>query len=376
MWEAFPVSLMSDSAIRFIESLAGFGHQVFGIELDATEEIGIIQLTPITILFALFLLMTFTIMVLRAHYRTKRHNELLIARLEYRAQNIALKQLKLQEQHQLTKEKSRQLLASLNYAKHIQTAVLPNETILKRFFPTSFAILESKEVVSGDFYWVAEKYDTTYLAVVDCTGHGVPGAFMSLMARSMLQDVIQNKGVLTTSNILDELRKCVLESFKEVSERTSEGMDMSLCSYNRNSRVLCFSGANQSLFIIRNGDNPLEDIRGKAYTALAEHDDTHLFLFKADRQPIGISHGPLQPFTTYTAKIQPGDRIFAFTDGFRDQFGGSNNKRLKSQRFRNLILSSQHLEMKEQRKQLLTSFHTWKGDEDQIDDMCVVGVQF
>ncbi len=372
MGESDPVSIF-----LVFESLSScLSHLVLGIELKTSEELGIIQTTPISILFALLLLMTFTILVVRAHYQTKRHNELLIARLEYRAQNIALKQQNLQEQHQIAEEKSRQLRASLDYAKHIQSAVLPNEEMLRRFFPDSFAILESKEVVSGDFYWVTKKNDTTYLAVVDCTGHGVPGAFMSLMARSMLQDVIENKCVLTTSHILDELRKKVIASFQEESgHRTCEGMDMSLCSYDRKNRVLCFSGANQSLLITRIGSMPLKDISGNIYAPISVHNDTRLFIFKADRQPVGGYHGPIKPFQTYTANLAPGDRIFAFTDGFRDQFGGLHNKRLKSHRFRNMILSSQHLNMKDQRIQFLNSFHNWKGNTDQIDDMCVVGVQ-
>lgn len=372
MWESVPETLF----LFFEPNSAQLAHLVPGIELKASEEVGIILMTPISVLLALLFLMTFTLLVVRAHFQTKRHNELLIARLEYRAQNIALKQKNLQEQHQIAEEKSRQLRASLDYAKHIQSAVLHNEETLRRFFPDSFAILESKEVVSGDFYWVAEKSGTTYLAVVDCTGHGVPGAFMSLMARSMLQDVIEQKGLISTSIILDELRKKVIASFHEGSgQRTSEGMDMSLCSYDRKNRILCFSGANQSLLITRTGNQPLQDIAGNTYEPLSKHDDTHLYIFKADRQPVGSYHGPVKPFSTYTARLTPGDRIFAFTDGFRDQFGGLHNKRLKSHRFRNMILSSQHLDLKDQRKQFLNSFHRWKGNADQIDDVCVVGVQ-
>jgi len=346
------------------------------ITADLGEELGVIHLNHIALAAILFLGVGIISYFVRQHYRTQRYNKLLLLQLEQRTNKIIKEQRLLEEQHAISQEKSRQLLSSLTYAKNIQSAILQDESCLRHFFPNSFALLESKELVSGDFYWISEKYDTTYLAVVDCTGHGVPGAFMSLIARSMLQDVILSKGVLNPSNILNEMRKCIVADFNGGSSvSASDGMDLTLCSYNKNNQVLCYAGANQSMFVIRQGDNLLESLRGTPYCPLLSHNNTHLYELKADRQPVGIHYGPLQPFTNHTAKLQKGDRFFAFTDGFRDQFGGKQNKKLKAHRFRNLILSTQHLSMNQQRIELLNSFRNWKGQWEQNDDMCMVGVE-
>lgn len=346
------------------------------ITVDMGEELGIIHLDKVALMCVFLTLLTIAAFFTRNHYRTKRYNALLVQQLEHRTQKIIREQNELKQQHAIAEEKSRQIMSSLTYAQNIQSAVLQDESCLRRFFPNSFALLESKELVSGDFYWITEKYDTIYLAVVDCTGHGVPGAFMSLIARSLLQEVVQSRGVITPNNILSEMRKSIVDTFNGGSAVTaSDGLDLTLFSYNKHSQVLCYSGANQSLFVVRKGDQLLESMRGMPYCPMLTEDSTQLYELKADRQPVGIHYGPIQPFTNQTAKLQKGDRLFAFTDGFRDQFGGTKNKKLKAHRFRNLILSTQHLDMKQQRSALLQSFNTWKGIRDQNDDMCLVGVE-
>lgn len=346
------------------------------ITVDMGEELGIIHLDKVALISLFLTLTVIAAFFIRNHHRTKRYNALLLQQLEHRTQKILREQNELKLQHAVAEEKSRQLLSSLTYAQNIQSAVLQDESCLQRFFPNSFALLESKELVSGDFYWISEKYDTTYLAVVDCTGHGVPGAFMSLIARSLLQEVVQSRGVITPNNILHEMRKSIVETFNGGSSvSASDGMDLSLCSYNKHNQVLCYSGANQSLFVVRQGNQLLESMRGTPYCPILTEGEMNLYELKADRQPVGIHYGPIQPFTNHTAKLQNGDRVFAFTDGFRDQFGGIQNKKLKAHRFRNLILSTQHLDMDQQRSALLQSFYTWKGLCDQNDDMCLVGIE-
>lgn len=368
------LDLWRTSEENFVSELLNF--PVYIIRVDMGEDLGVIHLNHVAFIASIILTIGVIFYFVRLHYRTIRYNNILVAQLQQRTQKVIREQQELKKQHSIASKKSAELLSSLTYAKQIQSAFLQDEPCLQKYFPKSFALLESKELVCGDFYWATEKYDTTYLAVVDCTGHGVPGAFMSLIARSVLQEVIQSKGVLNPSNILEEMRSSVTASFSGGSAVSSnDGMDLSLCSYNRHNQILCYSGANQSLFVIRKDTTPLEDLRGNVYQPLITQNGTALYELKADRQPIGIHYGPIQPFTNHTARLQNGDRFFAFTDGFRDQFGGANNKKLKANRFRNLILSTQNLAMSEQRGALLNSFRNWKGSFDQNDDMCLVGVE-
>lgn len=340
-------------------------------QLQAIFSDKVVILTLVVIVLAVT-----TLYLLHAQRKMHKHKLLLVGHLEDRAQRLIDNQHRLRAQHRLANEKSRQLQSSLEYARHIQTMIFPTEANLKEYFPKSFAFLESKDTVSGDFFWITEKYDTSYLAIADCTGHGVPGAFMSLIAHSMIKDIIESKGVLNTSNILNEIRVTLIKAFQRESPQfTCDGMDLTLCSFNRHNNVLSFSGANQSIYVTRMNSEPLENMTGRVYEPIEQHDDTCLYLLKGDRQPIGEHYGPANPFINHTAKLEKGDRFFAFTDGYRDQFGGSDNKRLKSRRFRNLILASQHLQLGEQRKQIVQSFNNWKGDNEQVDDVCVIGVE-
>lgn len=309
--------------------------------------------------------------------RGKRYNQLLIEQLRSRTEKIIAEQKLMRRQHKVIVEKSRQLQSSLEYARYIQTSLLPDERKLKEYYPNSFAILEAKDVVSGDFFWITEKYDTTYLAVIDCTGHGVPGAFMSIIARNLLDEAIHARGVLNTSNILDEMRKSMTRTLCTNShDQISNGLDITLCSYNRHSQILTFSGGNQSLYLIRKNSSALENMRGMTYNPYHIEKDLRLFIFPGDRQPIGRHHGPEKPFTCHTAKILPGDRIYAFSDGFRDQFGGPDHKKLKASRFRNLLLDVQRYTMSGQSEKLMNRFNLWKGANEQNDDVCIVGVEF
>lgn len=309
--------------------------------------------------------------------RGKRYNQLLIEQLRNRTEKIITEQKVMRRQHKLIVEKSRQLQSSLEYARYIQTSLLPDEQKLKEYYHNSFAILEAKDVVSGDFFWITEKYDTIYLAVIDCTGHGVPGAFMSLIARNLLDEAIHARGVLNTSNILDEMRKSMARTLSANSEQQiSNGLDISLCSYNRHSQILTFSGGNQSLYLIRKNGRALENLRGVTYTPNHIEKDHRLFVLRGDRQPIGRHHGPEKPFTCHTAKILAGDRIYAFSDGFRDQFGGPEQKKLKASRFRNLLMDVQRYNMSDQAEKLMNRFYLWKGGNEQNDDVCIVGVEF
>src|SRR6056297_1976204 len=275
-------SLWHINSGHFLSEFLNF--PAFVIRVDMGEEIGVIHLNHVAFIAAILLAIGVVFYFIRLHFRTIRYNNILVEHLQQRTQKVIREQKELEKQHTIASNKSAELLSSLTYAKHIQSAFLQDEPCLQKFFPKSFALLESKDLVCGDFYWATEKYDTTYLAVVDCTGHGVPGAFMSLIARSILQEVIQSKGVLNPSNILEEMRSSVTASFSGGSAASSnDGMDLSLCSYNRHNQILCYSGANQSLFVIRKDQTPLEDLRGKIYQPLNSLEDTALYELKADR---------------------------------------------------------------------------------------------
>ena len=370
-------SLLSDDKLVWIYELIQWLHYPsIVLQVEWGMDSGEVYLTNMGLLgggMSFFLLAVFAG---NLYHRTKRHNQLLIEQLQVRNKKIASEQAALQEQHRIASEKSQQLRASLTYASTIQKALLPGEQKLKQYFQKSFALLESREIVSGDFFWLTTKYDTIYLAVADCTGHGVPGAFMSLIGQRFLEETIHARGVLNPSNILDEMRKSISASLNQNSpDCCRDGLDISLCSFNTHNNVLCYAGANQPLFIVRNDGAPLENMQGSPYTPQHVQLSQRLYVLKGNRQPIGMYHGPIRPFTNYTVKLQPGDRFYAFTDGFRDQFGGDMGKKLKAPRFRNLMLDVQRLPMEEQKTQLLKRFRLWKGDCEQNDDVCVVGVE-
>lgn len=346
------------------------------IGITSGNEIGVYHLTDLLLVLALVIAVLVLMIYVHSLHRTKAYNKLLENQLKMRTEKIMLEQNRLREQNLMIAENSKNLRASIAYAKHIQNALLPAEDSLLKLFPESFASVVSKEMVSGDFYWLAQKYDTIYLAVADCTGHGVPGAFMSLIGRSLLEDTINNKGVLNPANILSDMRVNMLNTLcKNELAMSNDGMDLSLCAFNPNNRILNFAGANQSLHVVRSGNSPLVDIHGNAYAPICRNGNLNLYELKADRQPIGNHYGPAKAFTNYTVKLEPNDRFYAFTDGFRDQFGGLSNKKLKCTRFRAMLLKSQHLKMAHQKEWLLKSFHDWKGSQEQNDDICLVGVQ-
>lgn len=346
------------------------------IGITSGNDLGVYPLTDFLLLLALIVAILVLMIYVHSLNRTKAYNKLLENQLRMRTEKIMMEQNRLREQNKLIAESSKNLRASIAYAKHIQNALLPAEDSLLKLFPESFASVVSKEMVSGDFYWLSQKYDTVYLAVADCTGHGVPGAFMSLIGRSLLEDTINNKGVLNPANILGDMRVSMLNTLcKNELAMSNDGMDLSLCAFNPNNRILNFAGANQSLYILRSGDNALVDIHDNPYKPICTNGKVNLYELKADRQPIGNHYGPAKAFTNYAVKLEPNDRFYAFTDGFRDQFGGLSNKKLKCTRFRTMLLKSQHLNMAHQKEWLLKSFHDWKGSQEQNDDICLVGVQ-
>ena len=258
------------------------------------------------------------------------------------------------------KDKNKKINDSINYAKRIQNAILPDENFIKKYFDDSFMFYKPKDVVSGDFPWLFEKEDIVYIAAVDCTGHGVPGALLSFIGYFILQNIVDHDRELTASQVCDELHYGVRKMLKQDQEGANarDGMDIALCKYNKKTKVLEYSGAHRPLYLLRNKE---------------------IEIFKGDRKAIGgIPHKKKveKDFTNYVIDIQKGDKIFFFSDGYPDQVGEETKKKYQAKRMRELILQYHNLKMIEYEEQFSKDFYTFKGEHKQIDDILLIGIAF
>lgn len=304
------------------------------------------------------LILSLTIIILRNNRQRKRANILLSKQNE----EITI-------QKDIIEHKNQDILASITYAKRIQEAILPLPNYISRFL-NMFVLFKPKDIVSGDFYWFMPVGDTVLFAVVDCTGHGVPGAFMSIVGYNSLNQVIKEFNITDPGEILDKLNILVQQALHTSEQEIKDGMDISLCSLNLKTNVLQYAGANNPLYIIRSNERPeIADADKKI-----DSSDYILYEIKADSQPIGayIEH---QNFKSHEILLEAGDSVYIFSDGFADQFGGPNGKKLKYKPFKELLLSIQPYSIEEQRKHLMLFLEEWKGQHEQIDDVCVMGVK-
>lgn len=265
--------------------------------------------------------------------------------------------------HHELEEKNKEIMDSITYAKRIQSAILPPNKLVKEYLPESFILYKPKDIVAGDFYWMEHKNGKILFAAADCTGHGVPGAMVSVVCNNGLNRSVREHGLTEPGKILDKTREIVIQEFEKSDEEVKDGMDISLCGLDLNNNTLTWSGAN----------NPLWIIRPTRHSGL-ESDSHEILEFKADKQPIG-KYAESKPFTTHKIQIEKGDSIYIFTDGYQDQFGGEKGKKFKAAKLRELLLSIQHEPMEEQRETINQAFETWKGNLEQVDDVCVIGVK-
>ncbi|MEE4198377.1 MAG: SpoIIE family protein phosphatase [Bacteroidales bacterium] len=255
--------------------------------------------------------------------------------------------------------KNKHITDSIRYAKHIQNAILPPENDVKKLLPQSFIFYKPKDIVSGDFYWLNKRNDLIMYAAVDCTGHGVPGAFMSIVGHNQLNYAVEVRKARESNIILDYLNEGVMETLREKGvENPSgvrDGMDLALCIIDRKKMKLQFSGANNPLCLVR--DHKLTQIKG-------------------DRQAIGGSYDDEIPkFTKHEIDLKKGDVIYTFSDGYADQFGGNDGRKFMLKRFRELLLKIHQDPMPDQKKLLNDILEEWRGDEEQVDDILVIGVK-
>jgi serine phosphatase RsbU (regulator of sigma subunit) len=294
--------------------------------------------------------------------------------IEAQKDEIESQRDQIQQQHDTVFHQKEMITDSISYAQRIQSALLPSENLLGELVPEHFIVFKPKDIVSGDYYWVKEVQDHVVIVAADCTGHGVPGAFMSMLGITLLNDLIGDRCFDAPSAILERLRskiKTMLDQDGD-SEEQKDGMDLALAIYNKTNRELHFAGANNPVYIIRNKEVPA----GKELEAhfSIDNEEYQLFEIKGDKQPIGV-HWEETPFKSYSVILQEHDTFYMFSDGFVDQYGGEKRKKFKSLPFKRLLLSLQNQPMSEQGKALEHTFETWKGDLEQIDDVSVVGVK-
>ena len=267
-------------------------------------------------------------------------------------------QREVDEQQALVREKSDELQASLRYASTIQNALLPSEDTLRTAFTDAFVFFRPRDIVSGDLYWTAQMGTTVLVAVADCTGHGVPGAFLSMIGNSLLRTIVLEKGITDPGAVLEQLRASIVGALGGSGDQhVRDGMDIALLAMDRSTGAAWFAGAMNPLYVVRG-------TRGGP--VLIEH--------KADRMPIGFVEGIDRPFTTVQVELLHGDRVFLFSDGFADQFGGSEGRKLKSSGFKRALTGTGHLPMAQQGRALVHEFDAWRGAQQQTDDVLVVGL--
>ncbi|MFI5164423.1 MAG: tetratricopeptide repeat protein [Bacteroidia bacterium] len=264
-----------------------------------------------------------------------------------------LKNVELKKAYEEIEAKNKDIIDSINYARRIQNAILPGEDEIKKAFPGSFVLYKPKDVVSGDFYWFAERGNKKFIAAVDCTGHGVPGAFMSMIGSALLSEIVNEKNISEPGKILDALREGVIKALKQTGAEgeNKDGMDIALCVMDGNK--LQFAGANNPLWII--SKNECKEI-------------------KADKQPIGI-HTQTKAFTNHALDLKKGDNIYIFTDGYADQFGGEKGKKFKQKNLQQLLISISDKPLSEQKKIIDDTIENWKGNLEQVDDILVIGIK-
>ncbi len=262
---------------------------------------------------------------------------------------------------ELTREKlleqRKQLVSSLKYASFIQRAVLPDQRFLENTLADHFILHKPRDIVSGDFYYCSRKEELIVVAAGDCTGHGVPGALLSIMGASFLNEILNSRGPCKPSRILNLLRERVMNVLHQRGEdlENKDAMDMALCVFNPGNRELMYAGAN----------NPLYHVRKKVLTEI-----------KADKMPVGINAIEEDSFTNHTMQLKPGDTVYIFSDGYADQFGGPRNKKFKYGPLKELLIRISDQNMDDQKKELELEIDTWKGDNPQIDDILVFGIKF
>ncbi len=276
-----------------------------------------------------------------------------------RTEEISNQKKIVEHQKELVQEKQKEIIDSITYAKRLQQAILPPQHFISKYLPDNFVFYRPKDIVAGDFYWMHVEGDLIFIAAADSTGHGVPGAMVSIVCSNALEKAVNEFRLKDTGKILDKTTDLVLDTFAKSGEEIKDGMDISLLCFNKKTLQVTWSGANNQLWYINKNE----------LTAVTE-----LVEVKADKQPIGKSDHR-KDFTTHHIKYQEGMMLYLMTDGYPDQFGGPKGKKFKYKQLEELLVSNSRKNLNEQKEILSEEFDTWKSDLEQVDDVTIIGIK-
>ncbi len=286
-------------------------------------------------------------------YNLKIQNRNLITYLEDAKMNL---EQKVMERTRKIEQQRMNITDSIQYASRIQKALMLQTDELDKLMPSHFVLNKPKDIVSGDYYWVSKKSERLIIAVADCTGHGVPGAFMSILGLNFLNEIVNHSGTLRANDILNKLREKTIKALGQTGQRDEarEGMEMALCVVDYKRRIIEFSGAFRPMYLMSEGE---------------------LSVVNGDRMPIGIYEKVELPFSNKEVPFKENDMIYLFTDGYVDQIGGLERKTFKSVRFKKLLKEVSHRPMNEQKSILREEHEIWRAGQEQIDDILILGVK-
>jgi len=357
--------IINDARVQFETAQQEREIKLLNEQQETSRKLIKAQRQAIYIFIAGILLIVIFLFVVINQYRQKKKANILLA-----------------EQKEEIQNQKKEIEDSITYAKRIQEAVISLSDTKGTLLEKSFVIFRPKSVVSGDFYWATEVGDIMIVAVADCTGHGVPGAFMSMLGVSYLTEIVRKTDINTAAQVLGDLRHYIIDALKQkgLLGEQKDGMDISLCAINTKTFVCNWAGANNPLYLVRGKD--INTMLQKSESEIAAMDSSLLTEFKGDKMPVAI-YERMNKFTDHTIQLEKGDRLFMFSDGYADQFGGPNARKFMAKKFKGLILKTSILPMDKQRNEILSEFEKWLAFTDketghhfeQIDDVTVMGIE-
>lgn len=332
------------------------------IEQRADQYVKPLMLIGVTVSLVLAIITYFATdrIISRYQFRIERQNQELrdaFDEIKDKNEEIAAQNDELEKQRDMANEQKREITQSIEYAQYIQRAVLPSDTFITSLVKDYMIFFRPKNIVSGDFYWFNENNGKSFITAADCTGHGVPGAFMSMLGMTFLNEAVIDSRLEHPEEILEFMRDKIIDALNQKSETghfsTYDGMDMALMVIDHNSYQMEFAGAQNSLYMLRDGD---------------------LQVVRPNKVPVGI-YKMHETFTRHDFQLQPGDKLYIFSDGFPDQFGGEKGKKFRYKAFRRLIQDIHGKPFAEQHRLIANTFDEWKGPHEQVDDVLVLGIE-